>query len=142
MLLAARERSSLWKRLVPGRRFMIGGGVALGLVVIGLVAFGPIVRGRIEEEAERRRLDVTVGSVRPGFFTVVLGDVTVKPKGLAGIAVHAEDVRVDLSAGLSVREVRVRGGKIDVDGEPEELADRVRAWRKEGATGEATAASS
>lgn len=134
MLLAARDRSSPWKRLVPGRRGLIAASVVVGLVLVGLLAFGPVVRGRIAKEAERRRLDVEVGSVRPGFFSVVLGDVTVKPKGLAGIAVHVEDVRVDLSAGLSVKEVRARGGEIKVEGEPEDVAERVKAWRKEGAT--------
>lgn len=142
MLLAARDRSPPWRRFVPGRRGLIGGGVALGILVVGLLAFGPIVRGRIEKEAERRWLDVTVGSVRPGFFSVVLGDVSVKPRGLDGIVARIDDVRVDLSAGLAVREVRARGGEIKIEGEPEDVAERVRAWRREGAGAEGTSAPS
>lgn len=133
MLVAARDRTPPWKRLVPGRRGLIAAGVVFGVLILGLVAFGPIVRGRIAKEADRRRLEIEVGSVRPGFFTVVLGDVTVKPKGLPGIAARIDDVRVELSAGLSVKEVRARGGEIKVEGEPEDLAERVKTWRKEGA---------
>src|SRR5688572_14109554 len=125
MLLAARDRSSPWKRLVPGRRGLAIGGGVFGVLLIGLLAFGPIVRGRIAKEAERRRLEIDVGSVRPGFFTVVLGDVTVKPKGLAGIGARFDDIRVELSAGLSVKEVRARGGEIKIEGEPEDVAERV-----------------
>lgn len=61
-----------WRRVlqVPRRRWLIGAGVAAGVLACGTLAFGPIARSRIEREAERRHLDVTVGSVRPGFFAV------------------------------------------------------------------------
>src|SRR6185312_5851718 len=65
------------------------GGVAL-LVVIGLLSFGPIVRSRIAKEAARRRVDVTVGSVRPGFFAVNLKDVHVRLQNVQGVEVRVE----------------------------------------------------
>ena len=112
-----------WRRVlaIPRRKWLIGAGCALGAFVIALAAFGPIARGRIEKEAERRHLEVTVGSVRPGFFSVVLGDVRIKPRGVPGVEAKLDDVRVELTAGLSVREVKTRGGEIRVDGEPEDV---------------------
>jgi hypothetical protein len=104
--------------------------VILTIAVGGLIAFGPIVRGKIAKEAARRHLEVEVGSVRPGFFTVSLGDVHVRPEGVQGIDVHLDHTKVDLTAG----DVTVDGGSITINGEPEELADRLKEWRAKGAT--------
>jgi len=102
------------------------------LLVVVLLAFGPIVRSRVAKEGERRRLDVTVGSVRPGFFAVNLKDVHVKLQGISGLEVRIDDVHVDLTAGLSVREIAAHGGEIRVEGEPEDVVDRLRAFQKGG----------
>ncbi len=110
------------------------GGAAL-LVVIGLLAFGPIVRSRIAAEGARRRVEVTVGAVRPGFFAVNLADVHVRLKNVPGVEVRIDEVHVALTAGLSVREVAAHGGEIKVDGEPEEVVERLKAFQKEGKTG-------
>jgi hypothetical protein len=106
----------------------------VALLVVALLAFGPIVRARIAKEGERRRLDVTVGAVRPGFFAVNLKDVHVKLQGVTGVEVRVDDVHVDLTAGLSVREVAAHGGEIRVEGEPEEVVERLRAFQKGGGT--------
>ncbi|MBX3230546.1 MAG: transglycosylase domain-containing protein [Labilithrix sp.] len=95
------------------------------LVVVAAVAFGPVVRGRVAREAARRHLEVEVGAVRPGFFAVTLRDVRVKPEGVAGLEAHLDRVHVDLTAG----DIDVDGGTIAIDGEPEDLADRMKAWR-------------
>lgn len=105
---------------------------AIVLVVVGvLVAFAPIVRAKVAKEAEKRHLEVEVGGVRPGFFAVTLTDVRVKPQGVTGVEVHLDKTRVDLSAG----DVDVDGGTITLDGEPEDLADRLREWKKKGGEG-------
>ena len=117
------------------RARVLGGLGALGvLLVVGLLAFGPIVRSRIAKEGERRRLDVTVGSVRPGFFAVSLRDVHVKLQGVSGVEVRIDDVRVDLTAGFAVREVSAHGGEIRVEGEPEDVVERLRAFQTAGST--------
>ena len=113
------------RRFRVPRAVLIGGGVVLTLLVVGLVAVGPLVRSRVAKEAERRHLDVTVGSVRPGFFTVTLNDVHVHPQGVDGIDVHLDKTHVDLTAG----DVEVDGGEITIAGEPEVLADRLKEWR-------------
>ena len=112
----------------------IGGGV-VALLMIGMLAFGPIVRSRIAKEGARRRVDVTVGSVRPGFFAVNLKDVQIHLQNVQGVEVRIEKVHVDLTAGLSLREVAAHGGEIRIEGEPEEVLERLKAFHKEGKTG-------
>lgn len=115
-----------------------GAWIALGSVAFAIVftaaAFGPIVRARVGSEAAKRRLEVSVGSIRPGFFAIRLKDVQVRLAGVEGLEVRLDDVHVGISAGLGLREITARGGDIHVEGEPEELVDRLRAFRKEGPT--------
>jgi hypothetical protein len=118
------------RRRVP-RAWLLGGlGAGLVLLLVGIFTFGPIVRSRVAKEAERRRLDVTVGSVRPGFFSIGLREVHVRLQGVTGVELRLDEVRIDLSAGLSVREVAAHGGEIRVEGEPEDVVDRLRAFQK------------
>lgn len=117
------------------QRLAIAGGAAAFAIIAGLSAFGPIARARIAKEAEKRKLDITVDSVRPGFFAVSLKGVTVKPRGVEGVKLALEDVRVDLSAGLSVREVVAHGGIITIDGEPEDVVQRLKDFKKSGGGG-------
>lgn len=125
------EPRPFWKR-IPKVWLLSGGGGAFALLLLVLFTFGPIVRSRVAKEGERRRLDVTIGSVRPGFFAVGLKDVHVRLQGVAGVEVRLDEVRVDLSAGLSVREVAAHGGEIRIEGEPEDVVERVRAFQKAG----------
>ncbi len=109
--------------------------ITLGLLVLvvggGALAFGPIVRSRVQKTASARHLDVVVGGVRPGFFKVGLRDVRIRPEGVDGIDVVLPEVDVTLTAGLAPRSVIVRGGEITLHGEPTELRDKLRALRKE-----------
>lgn len=115
----------------PSRRTLVALLAVVAVVFVGALAFPPLARARVEAEGARRRLEVTVGSIRPGFFAVVMHDVRVRPAGVAGVDVQLEEVRVELTAGFSVREVVARGGAIRAEGEPDELMDRLRAWRGE-----------
>ncbi len=116
----------------PKAWLLAAAALGLALLIGGLLAFGPIVRSKVAKEAERRRLDVTVGSVRPGFFAVGLKDVHVKLQGVSGVEVRLDEVHVDFTAGFSVREVAAHGGEVQLDGEPEELVERLRAFQKSG----------
>ena len=120
-----------WTRRAP-KAWLIGLPVgALVLFVAVIVAFAPIVRSRVVKEGAKRRLDVTVGKVRPGFFAVSLQDVHVRLQGVNGVEVRLDAVRVDLTAGLSVKEITGKGGEITIDGEPEEIVERIRAFQKD-----------
>jgi hypothetical protein len=102
----------------------------VALALAGIVSFGPLVRGRVAKEAQRRRLDVEVGSVRPGFFAITLADVRVRLRGVAGVEARFDEVRVDFGASLSVNEVHAKGGGVFAEGEPEDVVERLRAFRK------------
>jgi hypothetical protein len=123
--------AAIYRRL-PKTWLAIGAGVAMVLLAAGVLAFGPIVRAKVAKEGQRRRLDVTVGSVRPGFFAASLRDVHVKLQGVSGVEIRLEEVRVDLSAGFSVRELAAHGGEIELDGEPEDVIERLRAFQRSG----------
>ncbi|MFO0743219.1 MAG: biosynthetic peptidoglycan transglycosylase [Labilithrix sp.] len=132
---AATATRARTRRRRPPRALLISGGIALALLIGAYFAVGPIVRSRVAKEATRRHLEVTVGSVRPGFFTVTLGDVHLKPEGVPGIDVHLEKTKVDISGG----DIDVDGGTITVQGEPEELSEHLKEWRaKSGPQGENT----
>ena len=128
------------RRRLPTPWVLAIAGGAVVLLVTGLLAFGPFVQSRIATECARRRVDVTVGSVRPGFFAVNLKDVHVHLQNVAGVEVRIDEVHVDLTAGLSVREVAAHGGEIRIDGEPEEVLERLKAFQKEGKSRTAPAA--
>ena len=116
---------------------------ALFALAFGFVlAAGPIVRHRIRKAAERRHLEVTVGSVGVRFFAIELGDVRVRAPTVPGVELRLDRVRVELSAGLSPRSVEAKGGAVVVEGErdPEELARQLRELR--GASSDAGSGSS
>src|SRR4051812_17229108 len=106
------EHEKKARRRIPRAWLLGSAGVVLTLVVAGLVAFGPIVRSRVAKEADRRRADVTIGSVRPGFFAVNLEDVHVRLRGVSGVELKIDKVHVDLTAGFSVHEVAAHGGEL------------------------------
>jgi hypothetical protein len=53
---------------------------------------------------------------------------------VSGVEIRLESVHVDLSAGFSVREVAAHGGEIRIEGEPEDVVERLRAFQKGGST--------
>jgi hypothetical protein len=112
------------------RPVVIAASVLVVLAASFALAFGPIVRSRLGSEAERRGMEVSVSSVRPGFFSVGLRGVLGRPRDVPGVVVRLDEVRVDLSASLGVRAVTARGGAITVDGDPEELQARLKALRQ------------
>ncbi|MBX3201203.1 MAG: hypothetical protein KF894_23895 [Labilithrix sp.] len=112
------------------RALVVGLGVALLLVLAGALSFGPLVRSRVAREAERRKLDIEIGGVRPGFFAISLRDVRVRPRGVAGIEARIDRLNVELGATLAVREVRAKGGGLFLEGEPEDVAERLRDFRR------------
>ena len=110
------------------RRKRVAAG-AIGALVVALgaaVSFGPLVRGRVAREAAKRGLEVSVGGVRPGWFAVVLEDVSVVPEGTTGVRAHAGTVRIDVGVSLGVQRLGVSDVKADLEGDA--LAE-IAAWR-------------
>jgi len=119
----------------------VAGGGGIALLVLALAVFSPLARARVAREAEKRHLVVDVGGVRPGFFAVTLTDVRVRPEGVSGVEARLEDVRVQLTAGFSVSEISTHGGELRIEGEPEDVVERLRAFQKSHPEAEKSAAS-
>jgi hypothetical protein len=107
--------------------------IALGIVAVVALAvgfgFGPYARHRAQAEAERRGLELRVDGVSPGWFAVELHGVHLAPEGVEGLEVSLDVVQVDLSVGMHVRSVTVHGGAVELTGPPDEVVDRLAAWR-------------
>ena len=128
------SRARLGRVRLSRRQTIVSAGVALGLIIV-VLSFGPVARGRVMSEAARRNLEVHVGSVRPGWFAVGLRDVTVQPVGAPGVHVHVGSVEVGLSATLRPSELAVRDGDVSLEGSVEELKKEIDAWRGNGGSG-------
>jgi hypothetical protein len=125
----SRVRLRLAGRLTRTRLYLLA---AVVLVAVGLsLGFGPLVRARIAAAAEKRRLDVSVGAVRPGWFAIRLHDVAVRPRGVPGLSVHLNDVRIGVTLGLALDAVELHGGQISVSGKAEQLRDDLERWAHE-----------
>ncbi len=116
------------------RTWIVSGALAV-LALAAALSFSPLVRAKIAAEAARRKLDVEVGTVRPGFFSLTLRDVHVRLQNVRGVDVRLPEIRVELSASLKPRELVAQGGTVSLEGSPEELRDAIRAWRGEGTAG-------
>jgi hypothetical protein len=85
------------------------------------------VRSRVEKEATRRGVTVSVGKVRPGWFAVELGDVTVEPEGTKGVHAKFSTVTIDVGVTGAVKGIRASDAKLELDGDAlAEIAD----WRE------------
>jgi hypothetical protein len=122
-------RVRLGIRLTRARLYILGG-IAVGAFVAA-ACFGPIVRGRIASAAAKRRLDVTVGGVRPGWLSIRLHDVVVRPRGVPGIGVRLDDVRVGLTLGLGIDALELHGGQVSASGKAQQLKDDLERWAGE-----------
>jgi hypothetical protein len=116
-------------RVRLGRKKLIAAGVLTAVILAAALSFGPIVRGRVAAEAERKHLAVDVGGVRPGWWAVRLVNVSVRPIGLDGVQARFDDVRVPLSLNLRPRRIEVTGGQLSVTGEASTLRKDLKTWR-------------
>ncbi len=117
-------------RLPGSRRVKIAVSTIAAFIVVASLAFGPLVRSRVASEATKRGLTVTVHSVSPGWFAVELHGVEVEFEGVEGITTKIDTVRIELTAGFALQEVAASGSAIEASGTPEQLEDRLTAWRQ------------
>jgi hypothetical protein len=113
-----------------------GLGVIASLVATLGFSFAPLVRSRVESEARRRDLDVTLEGVRPGWFSIVLHGMRVRLRGVEGVQIDLPRVTVALSATLSPKEVLLDGGQLALSGSAEELRAQLVDWRSRRPAGE------
>jgi monofunctional biosynthetic peptidoglycan transglycosylase len=114
--------AELWGDLGPRGRVAAIAGAVIAFVVLPLVLFAPAVRWAAGRSAAARGLTLTVGSVRPSGFGVVLRDVrftSLEPGVVQGSAAY---VRVPLLG----NEVEVRGGFVAVSGSVDAVRKALR----------------
>jgi hypothetical protein len=104
-------------------------GAAVAALLVGVLAFGPLVRARVTSEGARRGFVVKAGRAVPGWFSVRLSDVEVELEGVKGVRVTVPELRVGLDVFLRPREIDVLGAAVTMEGSAEELADAFAAWR-------------
>jgi len=109
------------------KRAAIGAASSLAVLLLAAFSFGPFVRSRVEKEAARRGVTVSVGKVRPGWFAVELGDVTVEPEGTKGVHAKFSAVTIDVGVTGAVRGIRASDAKLELEGDA--LAE-MAAWRE------------
>jgi hypothetical protein len=97
-----------------------------GLCVVA-VALGALIRSRVKAEAARYHLDVTVGGVWPGWMSVRLVDVVVRPERVEGVTARVGEVRLEASRN---HRVNASGVSVAIEGTPGELGDRLAEWRR------------
>jgi len=112
------------------RRVALGAAILLALAVVVFAAsFGSLVRARVDRTAHKRRLDVQVGRVVPGWFAVTLRDVVVRPQGVAGVSLYLNEVRAETTLSFALTSVAAHGGRLEIEGDPELLRERLEAFR-------------
>ncbi|WP_394834194.1 transglycosylase domain-containing protein [Pendulispora rubella] len=99
----------------------------VGLVVV--LSFPPLMRGRVKAVAEKRGLEVGVGSIRPGWFALKLSDVDVRPEGTSGARATLSQVEISLDMWLRPKKVAVVGGHVEANGALDDLEKELDAWR-------------
>ncbi|HET7543763.1 MAG TPA: biosynthetic peptidoglycan transglycosylase [Polyangiaceae bacterium] len=113
------------------RRAKLAALLGLGSLVLAAVAlgFGPIARARAAAAAERRGLSLEIGQVRAGLGGIWLRDVELRAPRMPAATMHIAALRVGFGWRLNVASVTVHGARLELAGEPEELARQWAALR-------------
>jgi monofunctional biosynthetic peptidoglycan transglycosylase len=115
-----------WRLDKPWR---IAGVAAIFLLLIGALAFGPVVRSVAVGRARARGVELEIGGARPGWFSVQLRDTLVQLKGAPAVRVRLERVVVRFTPWLSVRGIELDGGEVALSGAAQLLLEQLQAWR-------------
>jgi hypothetical protein len=120
------------------KRARVGAGLGLiaSLMAIAGLCFAPLVRSRVESEARRRDLEISLEGVRPGWFSIVLRGIRVRPAGVPGVEVEIPRATLELTATLSPKELLLEGGRVSLTGTVEDLKARILEWRSRRVPGE------
>ncbi len=109
------------------------GGLAAATIVVGAVAGPALIKGKVTREARARGLEVRIGSVRLGWSSFWLHQVSVRMVG-AEVALELEAVRIGaFGGGLSAH-----GGWLRGRGDPTRVLRRLRGPDAERASSSGT----
>jgi Transglycosylase len=110
-------------------RWLLAAASPLLLVTASAVLFGPAVRAVAFAEAAQHRLDLRIGSVRPGWGGIRLFDLTARLQGVDGIEAKIDQACVSLGWNLRLGKVELNGVSIRAHGTRAILLSELRDWR-------------
>ena len=111
------------------RLLRIASGTAVALLVLGTAGFfgaGAWLGARIVSAAKARGLEVTVGSVHPGWFELVANDVEVRAPDVPQLTIRAARARISLS-GLQPVAINLEEAHTSIEGSVGATADAASA---------------
>ncbi|MEY2935386.1 MAG: hypothetical protein RL033_6135, partial [Pseudomonadota bacterium] len=115
-----------WKLDNPWR---IAGVAAIACILIAVIALGPVVRSVAMSRARSRGVELDIGSVRPGWFSVQLRDTTVQLIDVPALQVKLDNITVSLTPWLSLREIELHGGEVLLTGAADGIVEQLQQWR-------------
>ncbi len=101
----------------------------IACVLIAAIAFGPVVRSVAISRARARGVELAIGSVRPGWFSVQLHDATVQLTGAPAIQAQLAELVVSVTPLLSLEAIELHGGELSLTGPVETIVEQARQWR-------------
>lgn len=111
------------------RHWRITIGAALGALLLVALTFAPIVRTLASQKAAARGLDLSIGHLRPGWFSIHLHDAKLTLVNAPAVQAKLDHVEVRVLPWLAVDGVSVDGGTVTLQGSPEVIREQLEAWR-------------
>jgi hypothetical protein len=102
---------------------------ALVAALAMVASFGPLVRWRIQAQAEKRGLEVNLGSVKPGLGRLWFRNLTLRIPDVPALAVELAAAEVKLSPLMGLAAVSAHGGRVKIHGSSTQLTEQLKAWR-------------
>jgi penicillin-binding protein 1A len=116
-----------WTGLDRHWRFTVA--ATFAAVVLVALTFAPLVRTIATNKAAARGLELDIGHVRPGWFSIHLGDVKITLEGVPAVRAAVDRLEVGLTPWFGLRAVSVEGGELSLDGTVDALRTELEAWR-------------
>jgi hypothetical protein len=115
---------------VAKRWIWIGVGLAVALCVSAVAASAPLAKRMLVARARERGVLLSARRVEVGMSGLRLRHVHIALVGVPGLTADLEQVGVGLRVwGLTWSRLDARGGRLDMNGSPSDLAESLRAWR-------------
>jgi hypothetical protein len=101
----------------------------LAAVVFVALTFAPLVRTIATNKAAARGLELDIGQIRPGWFSVHLANTKITLEGVPLVRAALAGIDVRLTPLFGLRGVSIEGGELSLDGNVDELRAQLEAWR-------------
>lgn len=110
------------------RRWIFALTAVVLLLAVALLAAPSWIRTRAVDAARGRGVELTVGSVRLGWFRVELRDITARPEGMNEVSARASAISARVGA-AGASDLSVEGLVVDANGDVAALKASFDAWK-------------